>query len=55
VTDQDIQTVEAVLAAFRRGDAEAMLDLNHADAEWVNPEYAIEPGTRRGREEIGRQ
>jgi len=54
VTDRDMQTVDALLAAFRRGDAEAMLDLNHPDAEWVNPDYAIEPGTRRGREEIGR-
>jgi ketosteroid isomerase-like protein len=54
VTDQDIETVEALLAAFRRGDTEAMLDLNHPEAEWVNPDYAIEPGTRRGREEIGR-
>jgi ketosteroid isomerase-like protein len=54
VTDQDIETVEALLAAFRRGDVEAMLDLNHPDGEWVNPDYAIEPGTRRGREEIRR-
>ena len=54
MTDRDIQTVEDVLAAFRRGDAEAMLDLNHPDAEWVNPDYAIEPGTRRGRAEIRR-
>src|SRR5712691_587278 len=54
VTDQDMQTVEALLAAFRRGDAEAMLDLNHPDAEWVNPDYAIEPGTRRGRDELRR-
>ena len=54
MTDRDIHTVEAVLAAFRRGDAEAMLDLNHPDAEWVNPDYAIEPGTRRGREELRR-
>jgi ketosteroid isomerase-like protein len=54
VTDRDIETVEALLAAFRRGDVEAMLDLNHPDGEWVNPDYAIEPGTRRGREEIGR-
>jgi len=49
-----MQTVEALLAAFRRGDAEAMLDLNHPDAEWVNPDYAIEPGTRRGRDELRR-
>jgi len=54
VTDQDIQTVEALFAAFRRGDVEAMLDLNHSEAVWVNPDYAIEPGTRRGRAEIGR-
>jgi ketosteroid isomerase-like protein len=54
VTDQDIETVEALLAAYRRGDVEAMLDLNHPDGEWVNPDYAIEPGTRRGREEIRR-
>jgi ketosteroid isomerase-like protein len=54
VTDRDIETVEALLAAYRRGDVEAMLDLNHPDGEWVNPDYAIEPGTRRGREEIGR-
>ena len=31
-----------------------MLDLTHPDGEWVNPDYAIEPGTRRGREEIRR-
>jgi len=54
VTDRDIETVEALLAAFQRGDAEAMLDLNHPDAEWINPDYAIEPGTRRGHEEIRR-
>jgi ketosteroid isomerase-like protein len=54
VTDQDIETVEALLAAFRRGDVEAMLDLNQPDAEWVNPDYAIEPGIRRGRDEIRR-
>ena len=54
MTDQDIETVAALFAALRRGDVEAMLDLNHPEAEWVNPDYAIEPGTRRGREEIGR-
>ena len=54
MTDQDIETVEALFAAVRRGDVEALLDLNHPEAEWVNPDYAIEPGTRRGREEIGR-
>ena len=54
MTDQDIETVEALLAAYRRGDVEAILELNHPEGEWVNPDYAIEPGTRRGREEIRR-
>ena len=54
MTDQDIETVEALLAAYRRGDVEAILELNHPEGEWVNPDYAIEPGTRRGREEISR-
>src|SRR5437763_15541274 len=31
-----------------------MLALNHPDGEWINPDYAIEPGTRRGPEEIRR-
>ena len=52
MTDPDIQTVEALLAAFRRGDIEAMLDLNHPDVEFVNPDYAFEAGTRRGYDEI---
>ena len=43
-----------MFAAFRRGDVEAMGDLTHPDAEFVNPEYAIESGTRHGRDEIGR-
>ena len=54
MTDRDIETVEAMLAAYRRGDVEAILDLSQPDAEWVNPDYAIEPVTRRGREEIRR-
>ena len=54
MTDRDIETVEALLAAYRRGDVEAILELNHPEGEWINPDYAIEPGTRRGREEIRR-
>jgi ketosteroid isomerase-like protein len=52
MTDQDMQTVEAVIAAFRREEVDTMLDLTHPDGEWVNPDYAIEAGTRHGREEI---
>jgi ketosteroid isomerase-like protein len=54
VADPDMEVVQALIDAFVRRDADAMLALTHPDAEWVNPEYAIEPGVRRGHEEIRR-
>src|SRR5436309_15673414 len=47
MTDRDFSTVQAIIDAFDRRDIEAMLDLNHPDGEWINPDYAIEPGVRR--------
>jgi ketosteroid isomerase-like protein len=35
--------------ALARGDVEALLDLATDDFEFVNPDYALEPGTRHGR------
>ena len=52
MTDRDFSTVQAIIDAFDRRDIEAMLDLNHPDGEWINPDYAIEPGVRRGREQV---
>jgi ketosteroid isomerase-like protein len=54
VTDQDIAVVEAVIAAFNRGDVDEVLRFNHPDGEWVNPDYAIETGTRHGPDELRR-
>src|SRR5512133_2163113 len=54
VTDPDMQVVGALLDAYRRGDIEGMLALNHPACARVRPDYAIEPGTRRGPEEIRR-
>jgi ketosteroid isomerase-like protein len=36
--------------AMRRGDVEAVVSLVSDDFEFVNPDYALEPGTRRGPE-----
>jgi ketosteroid isomerase-like protein len=43
--------VERLLEGFRameRGDVEAIVALAHPDVEFVNPDSALEPGTRRG-------
>lgn len=36
------------------GDPGPLLDLMAPDVEYVNPQDAVEPGTRRGREEVAR-
>jgi ketosteroid isomerase-like protein len=38
--------------ALARGDFESFLVLLDQDVEWVNPPYAVEPGTRRGIDEF---
>jgi ketosteroid isomerase-like protein len=43
--------VERLLQGFRameRGDVEAIVALAHPDVEFVNPDTALEPGTRHG-------
>lgn len=45
------RTVEQLMEGFRameRGDVEAIVALAHPDVEFVNPETALEPGTRHG-------
>lgn len=45
------RNVEQLLEGFRameRGDVEAIVALAHPDVEFVNPDTAVEPGTRRG-------
>ncbi len=45
---ENIEVVRALFDAVAGGDVEAALRLTHPDGEWVNPDYAMEPGTRRG-------
>jgi ketosteroid isomerase-like protein len=40
--------VRDALAAMERGDLDAIAAQAHPDVEFVNPPYAIEPGTRLG-------
>jgi uncharacterized protein len=45
---ENVKIVEAFYRAVSRGDIEAALKLVRPDGEWVNPEDAMEPGTRTG-------
>jgi ketosteroid isomerase-like protein len=45
------RTIEQLMEGFRameRGDVEAIVALAHPDVEFVNPDTALEPGTRHG-------
>jgi ketosteroid isomerase-like protein len=49
-TDRDlIAVVRKIFDAFERGDYDGIMGLLRDDCEFRNPEYAIEPGIRRGR------
>ena len=45
---ENVEVVRELFDAVGRDDIEAALRLVGGDAEWVNPAYAMEPGTRRG-------
>jgi len=47
VTENE-RRVRDALAAMERGDVEAIAAQAHPDVVFVNPPYALEPGTRRG-------
>src|SRR5687767_13947833 len=48
MSEANVKLVEELFQAVGRGDIEAALELADADTEWVNPDYAMETGTRRG-------
>jgi ketosteroid isomerase-like protein len=48
VSAANIETVRRIYKALARDDLEAALGFMDAEIEYVNPGYAIEPGTRRG-------
>jgi uncharacterized protein len=48
VAEANVQRVREGFAAMQRGDVEALVALVHPNVAFVNPEYAIESGTRHG-------
>ena len=52
--EEDFRVIEQVIAAWNRRDLDALLALTDAEARYVNAPDAIEPGTRRGHDELAR-
>ncbi len=48
MSQANVEVVRELFDAVGRGDIEAALRLVSREAEWINPAYAMEPGTRRG-------
>ena len=48
MSQENVEVVRKLFDAVGRGEIEKALGYVRADGEWVNPEYAMEPGTRRG-------
>ena len=47
-----MEIIRRALDAWNRQDIEAILALTHPEGEYVNAPTAVEPGTRRGHDEI---
>jgi ketosteroid isomerase-like protein len=50
MSEENLQLVREGFVAMERGDVEALVAISDPEVEWINPEYAVEPGTRRGPE-----
>ncbi len=49
---ENVEIVRRVIDAWNRQDIEGILALIDAEAEYINAATAVEPGTRRGHDEI---
>ena len=52
MSQENVEIVRHLMAAWNRQDLEAMLALTDPEAEYVNAPTAVEPGTRRGHDEM---
>jgi ketosteroid isomerase-like protein len=52
MSQENVEIVRRLIDAWNRQDAEGILALTGPDAEYVNEPTAVEPGTRRGHDEI---
>ena len=52
MSEENVEMVRRLLDAWNRRDLDAMLDLGGSELVYVNSPTAVEPGTRRGRDEV---
>jgi ketosteroid isomerase-like protein len=52
MSQENVKIVRRMLDAWNRQDVEGILALTDPEAEYVNAPTAVEPGTRRGHDEI---
>jgi ketosteroid isomerase-like protein len=52
MSQENVEIARRMLDAWNRHDIEAILAVTDPEAEYVNAPTAVEPGTRRGHEEI---
>ena len=52
MSEENVEIVRRLLDAWNRRDLDAMLDLGGSELVYVNSPTAVEPGTRRGRDEV---
>lgn len=52
MAQQNIEVVQRLHEAWQRDGFGVVPDLMDPAVEWVNPSYAVEPGTRRGYDEF---
>jgi len=52
MSQENVEIVRRGLDAWNRRDMDALLDLGDFGIEFVNSSTAVEPGTRRGRDEV---
>jgi ketosteroid isomerase-like protein len=48
MSEQNVEVVRKLFDAVGRGNIDEALGYVRHDGEWVNPDYAMEPGMRRG-------
>ena len=52
MSQENVEIIRRALDAWNRQDIEGLLALIHPEGEYVNAPMAIEPGTRRGHDEL---
>jgi ketosteroid isomerase-like protein len=52
MSQENVETARRMLDAWNRRDMETLRALSHPEIEFVNSPTAVEPGTRRGEDEV---